>query len=211
MNIKIGEWYVNKTWRFLMPCLRGHGDEFVRKFNPLYKLGVGIFDSFAQGQLWTKGRNIYIMVDKLYQPKQFDEFIEWIRTQKYYKNDYCPDADVLSSRKHMIVIEVPELFFDAYDHFLQSSYSTMYLENEVKLLFSNPERQAEAKILTRDSSILDDYVKKVNERFHTSSSKSDFEMSEYEFPLEKKEEIFNYSGTDTIFFDVQQDLSWKIN
>lgn len=209
MNIKIGEYYVNKTWRFLMPCLRGHGDEFVRKFNPLYKLGVGIFDSYAQGQPWTKGNNIYIMIDKLYQPKQVNDFLDWVRTQSYYKFDYCPDADVLSSRKHMVVIEIPNMFNDAYNHFLQSSYSTMYLENDIKLLFSNVERQPEAKVLRRDSSILDDYIKKVNEKFGTTLVKSDFQMSEYEFPLENKEEIFNYSGNN-VFFCVETDLVWQL-
>lgn len=210
MEIKIGEYYVNKTWRFLMPCLRGHGDEFVKRFNPLFKLGVGIFDSFAQGNPWTKGRNIYILFDKYYLPRQFNDFLEWIKQQSYYRFDYCPEADIISSRKHMVVLHIPEVFNDAYDHFLQGSYSTMYLDSEIGILFSNSERQQEKKILTRDSSILDDYVKKVNDRFGTNATNSDFQISEYEFPLQKDEEIFNCIGSENIFFDVDKDLTWKL-
>ena len=148
MHIEIGKYYVNKTWRFLLPCLRGHGDVFVRKFNPIFKLAVGIHDTLVDGSKISKGRNIYILCDKLTQERLYNEFIEWIRCQNYYVGDYCPDSEIIDSRKQMIVINIPEMFNDAYDNFLQGNYSVMYLDNELKALFSNLERKKELNIFS---------------------------------------------------------------
>ena len=206
MHIEIGKYYVNKTWRFLLPCLRGHGDVFVKKFNPIFKLAVGIHDTLVDGSKISKGRNIYILCDKLTQEKLYNEFIEWIRCQSYYVGDYCPDSEIIDSRKQMIVINIPEMFNDAYDNFLQGNYSVMYLDNELKALFSSLERKKELNILTRNSSIIVDFIKQVNEEFKTFVNEEDFKMSELELPLKKKEEIFNCKeNNQNVFFNETQD------
>ena len=211
MHIEIGKYYVNKTWRFLLPCLRGHGDVFVKKFNPIFKLAVGIHDTLVDGSKISKGRNIYILCDKLTQEKLYNEFIEWIRCQSYYVGDYCPDSEIIDSRKQMIVINIPEMFNDAYDNFLQGNYSVMYLDNELKALFSSLERKKELNILTRGTSIISDFVKQVNEEFKTSVTEEDFKMSELELPLKKKEEIFNCKeNNQNVFFNETQDKVWEI-
>ena len=211
MHIEIGKYYVNKTWRFLLPCLRGHGDVFVRKFNPIFKLAVGIHDTLVDGSEISKGRNIYILCDKLTQERLFNEFIEWIRCQEYYVGDYCPDSEIVGSRKQMIVIHIPEMFNDAYDHFLKGNYSVMYLEEELKALFSNTERKKELDILTRNPKIVQDFVKQVNEEFNTSVNSEHFKMAELELPLKKKEEIFNYKkNNENVFFNETQDKVWQI-
>lgn len=211
MHIEIGKYYVNKTWRFLLPCLRGHGDVFVRKFNPIFKLAVGIHDTLVDGSEISKGRNIYILCDKLTQERLFNEFIEWIRCQEYYVGDYCPDSEIVGSRKQMIVIHIPEMFNDAYDHFLKGNYSVMYLEEELKALFSNPERKKELDILTRNPKIVQDFVKQVNEEFNTSVNSEHFKMAELELPLKKKEEIFNCKkNNENVFFNETQDKVWQI-
>lgn len=209
MLIQIGECYVNKTWRFLLPCLRGHGDIFVRKFNPVFKLAVGIHDMLLDGSPMMNGRSIFMLCDKLTNPKDFNDFLEWIKCQSYYVGDYCPDSEVLKSRKHMIIIKVPEKFNDAYDNFLQGNYSIMYLENEIGLLFSSSTRKNEHDILKRSSKIAEEYVKKVNSEFKTSAEVSDFKMAELEFPLIKSEEIFNHKASDTIYFNEKIDKVWK--
>lgn len=209
MNIQIGECYVNKTWRFLLPCLRGHGDVFVRKFNPVFKLAVGIHDMLVDGSPIMNGRSIFILCDKLVHQREFENFLEWIKYQSYYIADYCPDSEILKSRKHVIVVAVPERFNDAYDHFLQGSYSTMYLEDEIKLLFSGEVRKQEYDILMRGAKTVDDFVKKVNIEFGTTAMPEDFKMAELDFPLVKTEEIFNYKQGDTIYFNEQIDKVWK--
>lgn len=211
MHIEIGKYYVNKTWRFLLPCLRGHGDTFVRKFNPIFKLAVGIHDTLVDGAEISKGRSIYILCDKLTQERLFKEFIEWIRCQEYFVADYCPDSEILSSRKHMVIINVPRMFNDAYDNFLLGNYSIMYLDSELKALFSSPDRKKELNILTRNPAIVSDFVKQVNEEFQTSVTEKDFKMSELELPLKKKEEIFNCKkNNQNVFFNETQDKVWEI-
>ena len=201
MDIKIGKYYVNKTWRFLLPCLRGHGDIFVRKFNPLFKLAVGVHDTLLDGSEISDSRNIYIMIDKMVQQKCFFEFLDWIKYQDYYVADYCPDADIKKSRKHIIVITVPKGFETAYDNFLQGKYSQMYTEDQVNLLFSNPDRKKEYDILSKNKSALDGFIKTINTEFDVNANPKDFQNSEYELPLRKSEEIFNCcSNYHSVYF-----------
>lgn len=214
MDIKIGQCYINKTHRFLLPSLRAYGDVFVRKFIPVFKLAIGIHDNLVNGTDISKGRNIYILCDKLTNEKSFWDFLEWIKYQDYYVADYCPDSEILSSRKHMIVVKVPEVFNDAYDHFLQGNYSLMYLENEIKLMFSNPERKLEYEILTRSKERLLPYSIIVNEEFdfnkpgNIKQLPEDFINSELELPLKRHEEIFNCEPNDSVFFNEKIDKKW---
>lgn len=209
MHIEIGKYYVNKTWRFLLPCLRGHGDVFIRKFNPVFKLAVGIHDTLLDNSRKSDGRSIYILCDKLVNKIAFDEFLNWLKYQGYYIADYCPDSEILKSRKHVIVLKIPEVFSDAYDHFLQGNYSLMYLEQDLKLLFSNPARQKEYDILSRNSKIIEEFTKKVNDEFGTTVESEHFKNAELELPLKKIEEIFNYKENDTIFFNEKINKIWQ--
>lgn len=211
MHIEIGKYYVNKTWRFLLPCLRGHGDIFVSKFNPVFKLAVGIHDTLLDNSKKAEGRSIYILCDKFADRIAFDEFLEWVKYQDAYIADYCPDSEILKSRKHVIIIKIPEVYNDAYDHFLQGNYSLMYLEQEIKLLFSNSTRQKEHDILSRNPKIIDDFVKEVNNEFKTNVKSHDFKNSELELPLKKTEEIFNCcKDTDSVFFNEKKDKVWQL-
>jgi hypothetical protein len=107
MIIEKGNFYVNKTWRFLMPCLRGHGEEFVTKFNLVYKLAVGIHDTLLDDSKLSNSDNIYILCDKSINQHRFDEFLEYIRNQIYYVVDYCPESEILESTQIMIVLNIP--------------------------------------------------------------------------------------------------------
>ena len=130
MQIEIGKRYDNKTWRFLFPCLRGHGDIFASKINPLYKLAVGVYDYTLKDQTKFNGRNIFILLDMYSQNKLCTDFIEFVKYQSYYVTHYCPDSDFGNSRKMMIVISIPERFEPAYDAFIRGKYSEMYNEEE---------------------------------------------------------------------------------
>ena len=203
MNIKIGDFYVNKTWKYLMPCLQGYGDAFVQKFNPLFKLAVGIHDKTVDGTFLEKGHNIFILCDSKYLEKDFESFLLWVRTQEYFVADYCFDADFTKSRKRMIVLQVPENFKKTYEHFIKGEYSKMYDEDVVKTLFGSGNKDQEFKILTLDSSLKGDFIKRVNEEFGTSVYKFDEELKEYEFPLVTKEEVFNTDNTQGVYLDKQ--------
>lgn len=210
MHIEIGKYYVNKTWRFLLPCLRGHGDIFVSKFNPVFKLAVAIHDTLLDDSKKAEGRSIYILCDKLTNKIAFDDFLDWIKYQDYYIGDYCPDSEILKSRKHVIIIKIPEVYNDAYDHFLKSNFSLMYLDEELKLLFSNPGKKKEYDILSREPKIIEEFVKEVNKEFGSNAIVDDFKNAELELPLRKTEEIFNCCrDSDTVFFNEKLDKIWK--
>jgi len=208
MNIKIGKLYVNKTWRFLAPCLRGHGDAFVKKFNPLHKLAVGIHDSLLDGSELSNGRNIYLMIDKEYKPREYKKFMEYLEYQEYFKGTYCPDSEITSSRKQIIILEIPEIFKESYDHFLKGEYSKMYSEEQIKLFFGNSTKKKDFEILSRSGEALKEFVTKVNKEFNTETSIKNFDECEWELPLIKKEEIFNCQNKETVYFNEKLDKVW---
>ena len=187
MQIEIGKVYKNKTWKFLLVCLKGYGDVFVRKFNPLFKLGMGVGDDYMKDVECCQGKNLFIMIDKLSYEKLSEDFLRYVRYQTYYKYDYA-----IGNRKHMIVLSIPEIFEDAYDQFMEGRYSMMFSQENVKLLFSSSERKEEYGILMKEEETRKKFIKKVNEEFGTSVQTFDTFLKEYEFPPNMKEEIFNY-------------------
>lgn len=202
MEIQVGKNYVNKTWRFLLPCLRGHGDIFIKKFNPVFKFAVGIHDTLLDGNPLSDTKNIYLLCDKLYQPRYYEEFLNWVRNQPFYVHDYCPDADITKSRKHIIGITIPERFSNAYDMFLEGKYSQMYTTEEINVLFANSERVKERDVLLKSVSLHDEFIKSVNLEFNTDISIEDIIHNDIELELPPKlsQEVFHYKAGERVFF-----------
>lgn len=200
MQGELGKCYINKTWRFLMPCLRAHGDEFVNKFNHLFKLGVGIFDTTVSGTKYAEGRNIFIMLDKAAHSFYFNDFMEFVRGQSYFVADYCPEEDILKARRHIIVLEVPGDFHHAYDQFLLGNYSQMYTEEELKTYFNTTGRKVEYAILKRTDDAKKEFIKKIKKEFNTDVTIDDLKWAELELPLKRKEEVFNYKNQNKFVY-----------
>ena len=115
MKIEFGKAFDNKTWRFLIPTIRGHGEDFVNRFNIMIrKLAYGIYDKALEGaQILDDRRPIFILCDK--NSVQFEDFLIYIRNQYFFITDYQSDSNTISPRMHMIVIEIPEEYNIAYD------------------------------------------------------------------------------------------------
>lgn len=214
MNIKKGHFYENKTKRFLFPSLRGHGNVFVKKFSKVHKLAVGIHDSILDGSDLSNERTILVMLDKTYVPKIYQEFMSWLQYQPYYKGTYCPDPDFRTSFKQIIVLNIPELFYNAYDSFLEGKYSNMYSKDEVDSLFITKLNKENAKrdygILTKSQEAYNKFFEKNKEIFNAKKlEKSTFQPDDYEFPLVMKEEIFNYNKGERTFFNTELDKVWS--
>ena len=189
-----------------MPCLQGYGDAFVSKFNPIFKLAVGIHDTVVENTPIANGSNIFILCDKKYLDRTFDIFLAWVRTQEYYVTDYCPDVDFERSRKLMIVLKVPTEFEKAYQHFLKGEYSKMYSTQHLNTLFlSVPARLKDYKILTLDTSIREEFMQTINKEYGTSVTSFDEPVKELEFPLVLKEEVFGSPTKNRHFFEVALD------
>ena len=192
MQIKIGSYYVNKTWRVLFPAIRGHGPDFVTRFNPVFKLAVGVQDYLLKGSDFDTERCLFILCDKKYQTNNFNKFLEWVKFEPIYVTDYCPDANFTVSRRHMIVIKMPKDFYTAHDSFIKGEYSKMYTEEQIKALFSTEVRKNEKKILEKDLSYIPDFIREINKRFNTTLTTSDYDTGELELPPENIEEVFNF-------------------
>ena len=145
MNIQIGQLYINRTVRYLVPGLGFYGPTLKTKLNLVFKLAFGIHDTLLEGSHLEGQKNIYILVDKLVRPELFQNFMDWVKHQEYYVTDYVYDSIMENhSRKHMIVLAYPPSMGDAYDKFLLGKYSKMYTRQEITSYFTE-----ESKLETR--------------------------------------------------------------
>lgn len=199
MDIRFGELLANKTWRFLVPTLRGYGDVFLDKFNTqVFKLAYGINDKVVEGMpILLDKRPLFIMCDKGVLSKEFAGFLNWVRYQPYYITDYQADTNMKNSRMHMLVLSIPEEYNTAYDKFCMGLYSEMYTPSQLDRLFSDKETE-QYKILARTAEYGSVFLGKLDEIFNvqmTGQERQEFlKTAEYEFPysLDGKTEIFNY-------------------
>lgn len=196
MKIEIGKLYENKTWKYLVPCLNGHGQEFITRFNQVFKLAVGIGDMLLEGSPIADKKALYVLIDKLYQAKIVELFVTWLKYQPYYIADYCPDTDLENSRKHMLVIAVPKMFHDTYDHFIKGTYSMMYKHQHVaNMNFLSEERKA-VLTGTQSKEAIAKYKTMCKEEFGIVPTA---EVKELDLPPKKVEEIFNYTDKQKYF------------
>ena len=195
MEIKIGKIYINKTWRFLTPCLNIYGENFIQKFNSIFKLAVGVQDEYDKNKI---EHCLYVLINKDYQPKSFQNFLSWFKLQDYYVKDYIYDADINNYHRHMIVLKIPKEFKNSYNYFLKGQYSKMYSNVFVNKVFkNNKSRENEYEILIKSKKALKQYKNTIFVEFNIK--KIEKKPKEYCMPPERKKEIFNYSGKDTHF------------
>lgn len=189
MNIEIGTQYENKTWRFLLPCLRAFGDSFILKFNTVMKLAVGIGD-----KEFPEDRRIYILCDADYREIDYKVFLNWVSKQPYFLGTYK------NGLGEMLVLRFPKRFYNAYDKFIEGKYSQMFTEDEINILFSEVKNYREKSILNLEQRIIPDFIKKLNEEFNTNLKEKDFSepFKELELPPKFSEEIFNNTNNNFI-------------
>ena len=193
MEIEIGKFYMNKTRRFLYPCLKEHGDLFVLKFNKTFKLAVGIHDQNMADTFSHEAYKIYILLES---------FMKWVRLEPYYVYDYCFSSDYKYTRKHMLVIKVPKAFYHAYEAFLHGRYSLMYTIDQKLSFFCKKDQEKDYKILCNSYDARKEMIKKIQEEFEENSIENYLScksLLESELPLKNKEEIFNFSGSKLFY------------
>ena len=191
MEIKIGHLYENRTQKYLLPILITYGESFQVKLNSIFNLAFGIHDTFLDGTEYENQKLIYILCDKAYQKVKFDNFLNYVKHHEYFVMDYAFD-DIEHGRKHMIVIKFPEDFYSAYNKFLEGKYSEMY--NDAEIHFYIKPISPIIQVLRKTNLMKSVFIKKVKEKYNTDLSDIDVmeENMEYDFPITKSEEIFNY-------------------
>lgn len=196
MKVQVGELFVNsegkritkqnKTLKYLVPCLRSYGKDLERMYNSVFKVAIGLGDSFNPPDDPNE-LALYILLDSNVAPKHFQKFLQWIREREYYIIDYTY-GNASKSTYHMVVLHFPEEYSMAYYKFLSGTYSEMYTKDQVKELFKpHPETQG---ILLKDKSYKAGFVKELNRKYETSISVKEWD-GEYDFPPDKGEEYFD--------------------
>lgn len=187
----IDAFYENKTWRFLSPCLRGFGEEFVLKFNLLSKLAVGLNCEDFSGTMPKDARPLFIYCDLKHNMTNSNRFLTWVRKQPYFIADYDMSSKPFYEDRIMLVINMPEAFHKAYDNFLEGRYSKMFDNEDLEYLFGTQKRAKEFRILKKDLSEVKNYVEKLNTEYNTKISIRDIsDIREVELPLKFAEEVF---------------------
>jgi hypothetical protein len=193
MVIKYREQYENKTSEYLSPCLKeGYSRIFEVKFKEMFVLAYGIGDKVIEENpnfIIGNKSPIFILIDTFANKRKSEDFIYWIRYQDYYIYDYIADME---GRGHMIILDFPKKYKNAYDKFLEGKYSEMFTKEEILKLFK--EDSKEYKVLTKNKLLLPDFTNKLRKIFDLKNlSDRDLEDSELELPytMNLKEEIFN--------------------
>jgi hypothetical protein len=196
MEICNGKLYKNRTYTYLYPILKYYGDNFKSRINKIIKLGVGIKDTNYD----CRGdRCIFILLQSKNNlnpnyDKNLQEFLDWIKTQDYYKSDYI--FSNINKNRHMIVLKIPTIFNKSFDNFILGKYSKMFSKNIIETYFKDTPLSNNKRIrsvLNKDSKYLQSFVDIINKEFNTSISKDRLTHIELDYPLnyKKETEIFN--------------------
>lgn len=191
---KDGNVYENRTFKFVLPLLKIYGQSIINIYNQMRKVAVGINDFTAMQLGVDYDKHIFILVDientEAYLESSFDGFLETIRQHPAYEYDYCYDFKL---KLHMVIIKLPDRFVKALQHFKESRYSKMFNKADLDFFFSTKRGEVHKPILTKEHSYKKIFEEKIKENFVLQEAPQE-EWYEYDFPLELKEEIFNYRG-----------------
>lgn len=199
MKVQIGEVYMdkvtnqktiypNKTRKYLLPCLREYGDTFIQKLNNVFKVAVGIGDMIVDNCGLKHEKHIFILLDSSIASKFFIEFLDWIREQPMYEDDYVHD-NIQKSTYHMVILKFPEKFYDSFETFKVGEYSKMFTKETIDTFFQKyPDVQ---KVLIKDNNYKIIFTKKVNKIFGTTVQPDEWN-GELDFPPTNKTEKFNH-------------------
>lgn len=177
---------MNKTKRFLSPCLKAYGPEFEKQINSVFKVAMGIGDLILIENKVNYEQHIFILIDTKQATNHFKTFIEWIRYEDMFEDDYVYD-NISNGQYHMVVIKLPEQCYEPLVKFRHSQFSSMFTKDEVYKYF---ERNQEKLILIKDNQYKIEYTKQLNKLFGTQVHHNDLQ-GELEMPIQKDEEIFN--------------------
>ncbi len=200
--------YVNKTWKFLIPCLASHGQEFMDLFNRAFTLAAGIHDTHLKGSPITQRRVVYCLFNSNYNRDIMQKLIHYSIKSRILAYEYDTDFPLKNSNRRMLVFKIPEVHYKAYDHFLKGEYSQMYTPEFVD---ANWGATARSKIVLKNQEEegLPMLVEEIKEVLDGNQSPKDMKGSELALPLIKEEEIFNCVGEQRVFFNENLDKLWQ--
>ena len=180
--------YPNKSHKYLFPALGSLGSEFVYQFNSVYKLAVGIGDIlYPTRETCSLEQNLFVLLRSTIAPNHFTDFLDWIREQDYYRDDYVFD-NLQKSDLHMVVINLPNVVKSQYSDFLDGKYSKVFPTEWADKFFKNfPDTY---KVIIKDHEYRIKFINEINEEFDTNFDVNDWPGDADKRPI-YKEEVFN--------------------
>lgn len=174
----------NKTLKYLVPCLNKLGKDFMNRLDSVMKVAVGVGDMLITDEVNKFEQHLFILLDIRVASKFFIKFLEWIREQDYYADDYVYH-NIQKTPYHMVVVKLPNDV--AITKFLEGKYSEMFTQEEIQQLFAkDPDTKS---VLIKDHNYKLEFVKKLNYMFDTTIKASEYE-GELDLPPKKDEENF---------------------
>lgn len=182
----------NKTRVFLLPCLRVYGERFITRLNNVYKVAVGLGDMVITNRYFkAPERHIFILLDSRVAKPHFVEFMEWIKYQECYEDDYVY-GNITKSPYHMIVLKFPEKYWDCFDTFREGKYSEMFSQDCINSVFK--ETDDAVKIFAKDKSYRITFTERLLEEFNIKGKYAEDirqgYLGEIDFPPKQDEETF---------------------
>lgn len=205
MQIRKGVVYYNKTWKFLLPSLKGHGNELATRLVKIFKLGVGVYDTIT-GDKYDNQKLIFMLCDRDHDYDEFYKFLGWVAGQPYFVDSYCASPDI-KGNEFMVVLKIPTIFESTYDAFVKGEYSNMYpgeLLDQMNFLQLHKAEEEKIpfkievhEIITKNPNQKTIFLDKLENEFvlkgglgmQLSDITDDMEL---ELPLKPEEEIFNF-------------------
>lgn len=199
MKIQIGEVYMdkvhdtptlypNKTRKYILPCLKEYGEIFTNRLNNVFKVAVGIGDVIVDRTEVKYERHVFLLLNSKIASQYFLEFLEWVRDQPMYEDDYVYD-NIQRSSFHMVIVKLPEKFYNSFETFKGGEYSKMFNEETISQLFNNHPDVKKVLIRSHEYKIV--FVRRINRRFGTNLSPEEFD-GEFEFRPTAETEVFNH-------------------
>lgn len=206
---KAGSVFVNRSFKYLSPCMKLYGDEFVTKMKLLAGLAIAIDDYGFNKERGKFENNLYYLFDVNGQSNyntylnaskariDFMHIVSWLREQEYYVKDYPFDSG-RNGNQHVVCLKLP---FNLIDKFLQGKYSQMYSSDIIdkiikKTIVVNGEEIINPVygVLSHSEEYSENYLKQLNFDFGTNVTINDIKHhAEYDIPPLPKNEILRWS------------------
>ena len=79
---------------------------------------MGIHDQTVEDTFSYKENKLYILFDTMYNPRNFESFLKWVKNEPYFVYDYVFSKDCKQNRMRMLILQVPLEYEDSYQAFL---------------------------------------------------------------------------------------------
>lgn len=210
INIIPGKIFINRSYKYLSPCMKLYGEEFITKMRLLCGLAIAIqdfgYNTTPESRIFEN--NIYYVIDTNgeytfgkhinVEKSKIDFFmvISWLRQQDFYVRDYPLDSGK-SGSQHIIVLKLP---LDLIGKFINGDYANLYDKHTLDLIVPKTVKVIRTEelnpvyaVLSKDDSYLPTYLKQLNDEYNTRLTVDDIKHhTQFDIPPLPKNEIIRW-------------------